>query len=108
MSLIIFDYLSHLAFELGYLCRMKKINYKKTLLYCSLFFLSSALFGQVDVDQSTRYDYFNGFGHSNTIAYVITHEEKVYDKKILVTLDLTGKELNRIIWMKNSVVLVTN
>lgn len=87
---------------------MKKINYKKILLYCSLFFLSSALFGQVDVDQSTRYDYFNGFGHSNTIAYVITHEEKVYDKKILVTLDLTGKELNRIIWMKNSVVLVTN
>lgn len=75
---------------------MKKVYQFKFFLVCSLFFLSSGLFAQVEVNQTARYDYLNGVGNSNTIAYVITHEEKVYDKKILVTLDLNGKELNRI------------
>lgn len=75
---------------------MKKLIQPKFFLICSILFLSSFVFGQIDVNESYRYDFFEKIGNSNNLTYTISSLPKVFDKKILTTYDLNGKHLSTI------------
>ncbi|MFT5823656.1 MAG: hypothetical protein ACI8ZM_004918 [Crocinitomix sp.] len=75
---------------------MKKLTHSKIFLFCSLIFLSTFVFGQIEVNESYRYNFIEKIGNSNALAYTIHQESPKVLSKTLTTFDITGKQLSKI------------